>query len=154
MQRYLENSSSEPVLPLGTPRLHEENVSIEYSALALWHIISWEQSKNHTNHSDQDWAELTRTDFLIFAQLCCTATLSLLWSSSDSFSRWAPCSIVIPNFSWAHLGLLVLRPLVALRMMNRALPREQLLCPRLSVHLSSVSASLSSCCQVENGVVL
>lgn len=31
MRKYLENSSSEPVLPLSTPRVHEENVNIEYS---------------------------------------------------------------------------------------------------------------------------
>lgn len=40
MQKYLENSSSEPVLPLGTPQAHEENGNIEYSALTLEHNLA------------------------------------------------------------------------------------------------------------------
>lgn len=41
---------------------------------------------------------------------------------------------------------------MALRMMKRALPREESPRPRFSVRLRSASPSRSSCCQVENSV--
>lgn len=81
------------------------------------------------------------------AQVCSPSISPSSWSCSVSSSSLPPCSPLTWNLSWAHLGPLVLGPPVALRMMNRALPRKKLPRPRprLSTHLNSVSPSLSSC---------
>lgn len=114
-----------------------------------WNIILPERPKiiqtQHQIRADASVSSGLTVSYFAPSLSCVLGSLSFLWSCCVSISR----SKLIPNFLWAHLGLLVLGPPVALRMMNRARPRGKSPRPWFSMHLRSASPSRSSCYKVE-----